>query len=150
MDIISLIGGFLVLGFAVTVAAIILGVGLNMGGWKCAKVLHCCSEVPGRSSASRGLYSIVDGMALKHGDPKNWKVATDKEKLDHHMVYDVYSGDARGGAEAFIELCHMVGIEIVIRPVNKDLLDTDKNPEETRKRLRVLRKKYYREIGRRR
>ena len=145
-----MIGGFLVLGFAVFVAAIITGVGLNMGGWKCAKVLHCCSEVPDRRSASRGLYSIVDGMARKHADPKNRNELTDVAKLEHHMVYDVYCWDARGGAEAFIKLCHMVGIEIVIRPVNKDLLDTDKNPEETRKRLRVLRKKYYLEIGKRR
>ena len=149
MNIFSLIVDWFLLFVYMVIAGVIVCFGAIHGSWRCAKVLHCCFDVP-EGSARRGLSEIVDGMARKHADPKNRNELTDVAKLEHHMVYDVYCGDARGGAESFIRLCHMVGIEIVIRPVNKDLLDTDKNPEETRKRLRVLRKKYYREIGKRR
>lgn len=117
------------------------------GAYKCSKILRCCNGVHYSDSSRRGYSSIVGSMERLHPRKNDRYGFTDYEKMDRYMIGDICRDDASEGVRSFIRLCHMAGIEIVIRPVNQELKDLERDPEETRKRLRILRKKYRRAHG---
>lgn len=116
------------------------------GAYRCSRILHCCKGVPYTDSSQRGYSDIVHAMERLHTNPDK-RGFTDYDKLEHHMICDICHGFASYGAMSFIRMCHMAGIEIVIRPVNSEVKDLERDSEEMRKRMRVLRKKYLRANG---
>ncbi|MGN0089595.1 MAG: hypothetical protein ACI36Z_01380 [Alloprevotella sp.] len=116
------------------------------GKLKCARILHTCDGVPYAESSHRGYVDIVCRMERLHTQKDS--DLTDYEKLDCYRIGDICrAGSASIGVKSFIRMCHMAGIEIVIRPVNGEVKDLEADSEEKRRRLYKLRRKYRRAHG---
>ena len=63
----------------------------------------------------------------------------DKKLLEKHGIHPDYIDD---GLTSYINLCHRVGYEVVIRPQKGTQGDTECNPAATDKRLKKLYRKY--------
>lgn len=103
------------------------------------KRLRTCHTAPKKSIANEGARKMLEKVEEPYTVPGIKYRNVDKKLLEKHGIHPDYIDD---GLTSYINLCHRVGYEVVIRPQKGTQGDTECNPAATDKRLKKLYRKY--------